>query len=68
MSPLSQIGKGTLMTEKRRKQHTPEQIVKKLCDGDAMLNSDDLNQKQGGEIDHALPGFCFWRNESFESA
>ena len=47
--------------------HQSRQIVKKLCDGDAMLNSDDLNQKQGGEIDHSLPGFCFWRNESFGS-
>ena len=27
------------MTKKRRKRHTPEQIVKKLRDADAMLNS-----------------------------
>ena len=27
------------MTKKRRKRHTPEQIVKKLHDADAMLNS-----------------------------
>ena len=27
------------MTKKRRKRHTPEQIVKKLRDGEAMLNA-----------------------------
>ena len=27
------------MTQKRRKRHSPEQIVKKLRDADAMLNS-----------------------------
>ena len=27
------------MTKKRRKRHTPEQIVNKLRDADAMLNS-----------------------------
>ena len=27
------------MTKKRRKRHNPEQIVKKLRDADAMLNS-----------------------------
>ena len=27
------------MTKKRRRRHTPEQIVKKLRDADAMLNS-----------------------------
>ena len=27
------------MTKKRRKRHTPEQIVNKLHDADAMLNS-----------------------------
>jgi transposase-like protein len=27
------------MTTKRRKRHTPEQIVKKLRDADAMLNA-----------------------------
>ena len=27
------------MTKKRRKRHTPEQIVKKLRDAEAMLNS-----------------------------
>jgi transposase-like protein len=35
--PLS--GKETLMTTRRRKRHSPEQIVRKLRDADAMLNS-----------------------------
>ena len=38
-SLLSRTGKETLMTKKRRKRHTPEQIVNKLRDADAMLNS-----------------------------
>jgi hypothetical protein len=33
------MGKETLMTSRRRKRHNPEQIVRKLRDADAMLNS-----------------------------
>ena len=33
------LGKETQDDERRRKRHTPEQIVKKLRDADAMLNS-----------------------------
>jgi putative transposase len=33
------MGKETLMTARRRKRHNPEQIVRKLRDADAMLNS-----------------------------
>jgi putative transposase len=33
------LGKETLMTTKRRKRHNPEQVVRKLRDADAMLNS-----------------------------
>jgi putative transposase len=33
------MGKETLMSGKRRKRHNPEQIVRKLRDADAMLNS-----------------------------
>jgi hypothetical protein len=33
------MGKETLMTTKRWKQHSPEQIVRKLRDGDGMLNA-----------------------------
>ena len=27
------------MTTKRRRRHSPEQVVRKLCDADAMLNA-----------------------------
>jgi putative transposase len=33
------LGKETLMTTKRRKRHSPEQIVRKLRDADGMLNA-----------------------------
>jgi transposase-like protein len=33
------LGKETLMTTRKRKRHSPEQIVRKLRDADAMLNS-----------------------------
>jgi putative transposase len=33
------MGKETLMTTKRRKRHSPEQIVRKLRDADGMLNA-----------------------------
>jgi transposase-like protein len=33
------LGKETLMTTRRRKRHNPEQVVRKLRDADAMLNS-----------------------------
>jgi putative transposase len=33
------VGKETLMTTGRSKRHNPEQIVRKLRDADAMLNS-----------------------------
>jgi putative transposase len=33
------LGKETLMTTGRRRRHNPEQVVRKLRDADAMLNS-----------------------------
>ena len=33
------LGKETLIATKRRKRHSPEQIVRKLRDADAMLNA-----------------------------
>jgi putative transposase len=33
------MGKETLMTTRRRKRHSPEQVVAKLRDADAMLNA-----------------------------
>ena len=51
------------MTKKRRKRHTPEQIVKKLRDADAMLNSGkELSAVlQGLEISEAT--YQRWRNQ-----
>jgi len=34
-----EAGKETLMTTRRRKRHSPEQIVRKLRDADAMLTA-----------------------------
>jgi putative transposase len=34
-----ELGQETLMTTRRRKRHSPEQIVRKLRDADAMLNA-----------------------------
>jgi transposase-like protein len=51
------------MTNKRKKRHTPEQIVKKLRDADAMLNAGkDLAQVlQTLEISEAT--YHRWRNQ-----
>ena len=51
------------MTKKRRKRHTPEQIVKKLRDADAMLNAgkDQAVVLQALEISEAT--YLRWRNQ-----
>ena len=51
------------MTKKRRKRHTPEQIVKKLRDADAMLNSGKelAAVLQGLEISEAT--YHRWRTQ-----
>lgn len=51
------------MTNKRRKRHTPEQIVKKLRDADAMLNAgkDLAVVLQTLEISEAT--YHRWRNQ-----
>lgn len=51
------------MTKTRRKRHSPEQIVKKLRDADAMLNAGkDLSAVlQGLEVSEAT--FHRWRNQ-----
>jgi hypothetical protein len=41
------LGKEILMTKKKRKRHTPEQIVKKLRDAGSMLNA---GQKLGAVL------------------
>lgn len=51
------------MSTKRRKRHTPEQIVKKLRDADAMLNSgkDESAVLQSLEISQAT--YDRWRKQ-----
>jgi transposase-like protein len=51
------------MTKKRRKRHTPEQIVRKLRDADVMLNSGKelAAVLQSLEISEAT--YCRWRNQ-----
>lgn len=51
------------MTVKRRKRHSPEQIVKKLRDADAMLNSgkDLAAVLQALEVSEAT--YHRWRNQ-----
>ena len=51
------------MTKKRRKRHSPEQIVKKLGDADAMLNSgkDLAAVLQSLEVSEAT--YHRWRNQ-----
>jgi len=51
------------MTTKRRKRHSPEQIVKKLRDADAMLNSgkDEAAVLQALEVSEAT--YLRWRNQ-----
>jgi transposase-like protein len=51
------------MTTKRRKRHSPEQIVRKLRDADAMLNSgkDLAAVLQALEVSEAT--YCRWRSQ-----
>ena len=51
------------MTTKRRKRHTPEQIVRKLRDADAMLNAgqDQAAVLQSLEVSEAT--YLRWRNQ-----
>ena len=51
------------MTTKRRKRHSPEQIVRKLRDADAMLNSgkDEAAVLQALEISAAT--YLRWKNQ-----
>ncbi len=50
------------MTAKRRKRHTPEQIVRKLRDADAMLNAgkDEAAVLQALEVSE--PTYARWRS------
>ena len=51
------------MTTKRRKRHSPEQVVRKLRDADAMLNSgkDLAAVLQALEVSEAT--YCRWRSQ-----
>jgi transposase-like protein len=51
------------MTTKRRKRHSPEQIVKKLRDADAMLNAgkDEAAVLQALEVSEST--YLRWRNQ-----
>jgi len=51
------------MTTKRRRRHSPEQIVKKLRDADAMLNAgkDEAAVLQALEVSEAT--YLRWRNQ-----
>lgn len=51
------------MSTKRRKRHTPEQIVKKLRDADAMLNAgkDQASVLRALEVSEAT--YLRWRNQ-----
>ena len=51
------------MTTKRRKRHSPEQVVRKLRDADAMLNAgkDQAAVLQALEVSEAT--YLRWRNQ-----
>jgi hypothetical protein len=57
------MGKETLMTNGRRKRHNPEQIVRKLRDADAMLNSgkDLASVLQALEVSES--SYLRWKNQ-----
>ena len=52
-----------LMTTRRRRRHTPEQIVRKLRDADAMLNAgkDEAAVLQALEVSEST--YQRWRNQ-----
>ena len=51
------------MTKKRRKRHTPEQIVKKLRDADAMLNSGKELAAVLQSLEISEQTYYRWRNQ-----
>jgi putative transposase len=64
MKVFSPQGKETIsMTTKRRKRHSPEQVVRKLRDADAMLNAgkDQAAVLQALEVSEAT--YLRWRNQ-----
>jgi transposase-like protein len=64
MKVFSPLGKETFsMTTKRRRRHSPEQVVRKLRDADAMLNAgkDQAAVLQALEVSEAT--YLRWRNQ-----
>ena len=51
------------MTKKRRKRHTPEQIVKKLRDADAMLNAGQELAAVLQSLQVSEQTYYRWRNQ-----
>lgn len=51
------------MTKKRRKRHSPEQIVKKLRDADAMLNSGQELAAVLQALEISEQTYYRWRNQ-----
>ena len=51
------------MTKKRRKRHTPEQIVKKLRDADAMLNAGQELAAVLQSLEVSEQTYYRWRNQ-----
>ncbi len=51
------------MTKKRRKRHSPEQIVKKLRDADAMLNAGQELAAVLQALEVSEQTYYRWRNQ-----
>ncbi|MCB0197869.1 MAG: transposase, partial [Anaerolineae bacterium] len=51
------------MTTKKRKRHTPEQIVRKLRDADAMLNAGQSMAAVLQALEVSESTFDRWRNQ-----
>ena len=51
------------MTTKRRKRHSPDEIVRKLRDADAMLNSDKVEAAVLQAVEISQSTYLRWRNQ-----
>ena len=57
-------GRGDLeMTTRRRRRHTPEQIVRKLRDADAMLNAGKVEAAVLQTLEVSETTYQCWRNQ-----
>jgi putative transposase len=64
MKVFSPLGKETFrMTTKRRTRHSPEQIVRKLRDADAMLNAGQDQAVVLQALEISEPTLDRWRNQ-----